>query len=130
MRSTASMLMSLPITAPPTSSGFRCWAASSRATGREGIEEYFGELRETWEEFRYVVDEVRDLDAASRSRLFQASTYARVSSTRSGVVDSSDITREYPVTAIVRAVWAVTSDRCFRQVSERAESLARYYRSG
>jgi ketosteroid isomerase-like protein len=29
--------------------------------GREGIEEYFGELRETWEEFRYVVDEVRDL---------------------------------------------------------------------
>jgi len=29
--------------------------------GREGIEEYFGELRETWEEFRYVVDEIRDL---------------------------------------------------------------------
>jgi len=29
--------------------------------GREGIEEYFGELRETWEEFRYVLDEVRDL---------------------------------------------------------------------
>jgi ketosteroid isomerase-like protein len=29
--------------------------------GREGIEEYFGELRETWEEFRLVVDEFRDL---------------------------------------------------------------------
>jgi ketosteroid isomerase-like protein len=29
--------------------------------GREGIEEYFGELRETWEEFRYVADDVRDL---------------------------------------------------------------------
>jgi ketosteroid isomerase-like protein len=30
--------------------------------GREGIERYFGELRETWEEFRVVFDEFRDLD--------------------------------------------------------------------
>jgi len=29
--------------------------------GREGIEEYFGELRDTWEEFRLVIDEFRDL---------------------------------------------------------------------
>jgi ketosteroid isomerase-like protein len=29
--------------------------------GRQGIEDYFGELRETWEEFRYVVDDIRDL---------------------------------------------------------------------
>lgn len=29
--------------------------------GRQGIEEYFGELRETWEEFRFVADVLRDL---------------------------------------------------------------------
>jgi ketosteroid isomerase-like protein len=29
--------------------------------GHEGVEEYFGELRDTWEEFRYVIDELRDL---------------------------------------------------------------------
>jgi|SRR5208283_1625244 len=29
--------------------------------GRQGIEDYFGELRETWEEFRYVADDIRDL---------------------------------------------------------------------
>jgi ketosteroid isomerase-like protein len=29
--------------------------------GREGIEECFGEFREAWEEYRYVIDEIRDL---------------------------------------------------------------------
>jgi ketosteroid isomerase-like protein len=29
--------------------------------GREGVEEYFGELRDAWEEFRYVIDDLRDL---------------------------------------------------------------------
>jgi ketosteroid isomerase-like protein len=29
--------------------------------GREGVEEYYGELRDIWEEFRFVVDELRDL---------------------------------------------------------------------
>jgi ketosteroid isomerase-like protein len=29
--------------------------------GREGVEEYYGELRDTWEEFRYVIDELRYL---------------------------------------------------------------------
>jgi ketosteroid isomerase-like protein len=29
--------------------------------GREGIKEYFGQLGDTWEEFRFVADELRDL---------------------------------------------------------------------
>ncbi|HME03536.1 MAG TPA: nuclear transport factor 2 family protein [Solirubrobacteraceae bacterium] len=29
--------------------------------GPEGIEDYFGELRDTWEEFRVIIDEFRDL---------------------------------------------------------------------
>jgi len=29
--------------------------------GREGVETYFGEVRDTWEEYRVVADELRDL---------------------------------------------------------------------
>ena len=29
--------------------------------GRDGVEAYFAQLRDTWEEFRYVIDELRDL---------------------------------------------------------------------